>query len=96
MLCVDYKSVLESIENEAAGCPDGGPLLFEPRNLFDQALVGSALQCGGRVVACYSFERLVQAFMDADGVSREVASDAVHYNMLGTFAGEAAPVVLFQ
>jgi|21_taG_2_1085346.scaffolds.fasta_scaffold01168_9 hypothetical protein len=90
-------AVVEVLEGYTEGCPDGGPLMFEPRVVFDSALVGTAQQCGGGLLACYSFERMVEAMV---GNNRELSLDEViehiYMNMLDAFVGPLAPVVLFQ
>ena len=77
------------IENEELeGC-----LLLEPRDQYDQALVGVVRRCGQHPVLVYDRELLVEALIGM-GHSHPEAMEWIDHNIEGCWVGDGTPGVL--
>ena len=55
-------------------------IVLEPRSTFNRAIIGT--DPDGRIV--YSANKIINAFMDVDGMTEEEAIEYFEYNTLGT------------
>ena len=55
-------------------------IVLEPRSTFNRAIIGT--DPDGRIV--YSANKIINAFMDVDGMTEEEAVEYFEYNTLGT------------
>ena len=73
-------------------CYEGAAIL-EP-DYLDEAIIGTSHD--GCVV--YSFEKLVQAFMEQDGMTYEEAVEQIEYNTIRAipYMGDFPPVIVYD
>lgn len=81
-------ALLEMMEHRLA--EDDG-LLLEPRDQYDQALIGLAHR-DGRAVAAYDTERVLDILQDMNGWERDEAMEWFEFNMC--IGGMGAPLYL--
>lgn len=67
-----------------------GVILLDPREIFDEALIGLTEGHGG-TRAVYDSEKCIEQLMSGDGMSYEDASEFFSFNTLGTYV-EGYPV----
>tara|TARA_R110000824_G_scaffold94837_2_gene228511 strand:+ start:566 stop:820 length:255 start_codon:yes stop_codon:yes gene_type:complete len=66
-------------------------LLLEPREQFDEALVGYVNRFGQETIACYDYDLVMEALQTHQDMSYEEAVEWYHFNMIGAWAGERTP-----
>ena len=71
-----------------------GAVLLEPHEDFGPCLIGSV---DDPVRLAYSYEKIVEMFMNRDGMSYEEATEFVDYNTVRALAymGEQKPVMVY-
>lgn len=60
----------------------------------DEAIIGTGYRCGQKTLFVYDYQTLVNVFVNK-GMSHEEATEWVDYNIVGAWAGEGTPIVLF-
>ena len=79
---------------EAVDLAGGEDLLFlDPPEVYDKAIVGVARRCTMSAAVVYSRAKIIEA-MVAEGVDPESASEHIEFNILGSWVGDATPLVL--
>ena len=75
-------------------CEDSAHTATALDRVFDEALVGFAEE--GRFV--YSYEKLIQAYMDSSGASLDEAIDYIDSDILGRYQqfGEQPPIIMYE
>lgn len=61
----------------------------------DEAIIGYGGQHGMEPVVIYDYDLLVGIFM-RDGLTDEEAIEYVDYNIVGLWAGERTPIIMFR
>lgn len=69
-------------------------LRFEPRSLYDEAIVGLINRCGQPPVLAYSFERLMEVITRSGETSPDEAAEHIFVNMIGGWCGAGTPAVI--
>lgn len=69
-----------------------GAVLFDG---CDSALIGYGSRVDMEPVAIYSYRLLIKAIMD-EGTSEEEAAEYVDYNIVGLWAGERTPIIVYE
>tara|TARA_B100001248_G_C27361140_1_gene446568 strand:+ start:813 stop:1187 length:375 start_codon:yes stop_codon:yes gene_type:complete len=62
-------------------------IVLEPQSTFNRAIIGT--DPDGRIV--YSANKIINAFMDVDGMTEEEAIEYFEYNTLGTIQPMGSP-----
>ena len=70
-------------------------VLLQPREQFDEALVGYVERCGQDPVACYDYEQTIEALL-SDGMDKEGAEEWFQYNIINSWSGTRTPCFLFR
>ena len=70
-------------------------LVLEP-DTYDAALLGVVERINMEPVACYDYEKLVQAVQAEGAASRQDAQDHIDHNIAGSSMGEFTPVILHR
>jgi|GEM_PF-3323927 hypothetical protein len=84
----------EGLRPEGSRMHEDGPLVLEPRALYDSALAGWARRPGdATAILIYDGPLLVEALV-ADGMSEEEAIEWIGYNIEGAWLGPGMPMVL--
>jgi hypothetical protein len=66
-------------------------------NDIGPAYLGSVYRCGmSGPCAVYDYSRLVQLFMERDGMTEEDAVEYIDFNILGAYVGERTPFLLIE
>lgn len=63
---------------------------------FNEAIIGLVEEFGNGPRILYSRDKILQIMQDRDGMTEEEAIEFYDYNILGMFAGEQNPVMLYQ
>jgi hypothetical protein len=72
----------------------GDELLFlDPRETFDQCLVGVVSRCGMDPVAVYDEAKVINALVDS-GMTPDEAIEHYEFNIAGSYVGEMTPMFL--
>lgn len=71
-------------------------LLLEPRETFDEALVGYVERCGQEIIACYDYNQTIDALMKHDDMNAEEAQEWFQFNVIGAWVGHRTPCFLFR
>jgi hypothetical protein len=61
---------------------------------LDDAIVGVGQRCGSVDVIVYDAQKIVDIFVERDGMNREEAWEFFEFNVLGAYVGEATPIYL--
>jgi hypothetical protein len=69
-----------------------GAVLFDA---CDSALIGYGSRVDMEPVAIYSYRLLVQSFIE-QGMDEDDASEYVEYNIVGLWAGERTPIIVYE
>ena len=69
-----------------------GAVLFDG---CDNALIGYGSRIDMEPVAIYSYRLLVQSFIE-EGMDKDDASEYVEYNIVGLWAGERTPIIVYE
>jgi hypothetical protein len=69
-----------------------GAILFDG---CDSALIGYGSRIDMEPVAIYSYRLLVQSFIE-QGMDEDDASEYVEYNIVGLWAGERTPIIVYE
>jgi hypothetical protein len=73
---------------------DSKALLLDPRELFDQAIIGVIDSVHGSRVVAYDAGKCITALMSANGWDEDEASDWFEYNARTAYMGEGTPVFI--
>ena len=74
-------------------------LLLEPREVFDGAVVGWVERCGQDPIACYDYEKVIDAILETgaeDDMTYDEAVEHFSYNVIGSWVGHRTPCFLFS
>lgn len=71
-------------------------MLLEPRDTFDEALVGYIERCGQDIIACYDYNMTIDALMAEHKFSGAEAQDWFYSNIIQSWAGHRTPCFLFR
>lgn len=82
----DLEALMDQLEEAEA-------LLLEPREHFDDALVGITVS-NGQEVAVYDVSRCIDALMRAHTWDYDTASEWFDFNTMGAYVGEATPIFI--
>ena len=63
---------------------------------FNEAIIGLVEEFGNGPRILYSRDKIIQIMQKRDGMTEEEALEFYDYNILGMFAGEQNPVMLYQ
>jgi hypothetical protein len=67
-----------------------------PEALFadglEAACIGVARRCGAPTLAVYDYDKVVDCFMQRDGMNYEEAVEWVEFNVVGAWVGEHTPI----
>jgi hypothetical protein len=69
-----------------------GAVLFDN---CDSALIGYGSRVDMEPVAIYSYRLLVESFIE-QGMDEDDASEYVEYNIVGLWAGERTPIIVYE
>jgi hypothetical protein len=69
-----------------------GAVLFDG---CDSALIGYGSRVDMEPIAIYSYRLLVQSFIE-QGMDEDDASEYVEYNIVGLWAGERTPIIVYE
>lgn len=74
----------------------GGMAVLEPRKDFDNALLGVIDRCGSNAVACYDANKVIEVYVERDGLTQEEAVQFFYFHTLGAYSGDEAPYYMFS
>ena len=60
----------------------------------DDAIVGYVDRCGGPMVVCYCYGKMVEVFK-SKGMSDLEADEWISHNIAGAYVGEKTPMILY-
>jgi hypothetical protein len=63
---------------------------------IDSAIIGTVETDAGEVLLAYCYEKCIEHFVSADGMSHEESMEWVDYNVVGSYMGSETPVILFE
>ena len=72
-----------------------GAMVLEP-DTYDSALLGVVEKINMEPVACYDWEKLIEAAMEMGIESRQDAIDHLDFNVAGSLGGQFHPVILYR
>jgi hypothetical protein len=81
------------LREELADLLDDEAILFDH---LDSAIIGHGRQHGGRVVAIYSYAKIVEALMENGEVDFESAQEWADFNVVCLYAGPGTPIILYD
>lgn len=81
-------------EDVVEGSGEDTMLFLDPADTFDRCLLGWVYRIN-LCVACYDADAILSQFV-AEGLTDEEAYEHLVYNVVGTWAGERTPVLLFR
>lgn len=58
---------------------------------LDEALIGICTRNGKEPIAAYSYEKVLQIFMDRDGMTHDDAVEFFDFNVIGAYVGPHTP-----
>ncbi|MBL69776.1 MAG: hypothetical protein CMO74_15250 [Verrucomicrobiales bacterium] len=61
---------------------------------LDDAFCGMVERFGSSPVACYDTQKVLEIFVERDGMSMDEANEHFQFNVLGAYLGENTPVFL--
>lgn len=61
---------------------------------LDDAIIGTSQRINEPVLAVYSWEKIINIFVERDGMDFEEAVEFVEFNILGAWVGENTPIVV--
>ena len=61
---------------------------------LDEALIGYSKAMNEPIKAVYSYEKIIDVFVNRDGMEFEEAEEFVSFNILGAYVGEQTPIVV--
>lgn len=82
----------ETIE-AVAECMDEGLMLLDG---LDDAFIGVTRRCSEETLAVYSWERIMDIFVERDGMTYDEAAEFIDFNILGAWMGKQTPMVLIE
>lgn len=83
----DLADLMDQLEEAEA-------LLLEPREFFDDALIGITEGGHGQEVAVYEAGLCIKALMRAYNWDEDEAREWFEFNTLGAYVGEASPMFI--
>lgn len=63
---------------------------------FNEAIIGLVEEFGNGPRILYSRDKIIDIMQERDGMTHEEAIEFYDYNILGMFAGEQNPLMLYQ
>jgi hypothetical protein len=84
---IDLESLMDQLEEAEA-------LLLEPREFFDEALLGISDSAQGQRVAVYEIGKCIAALMKGYEWDFETAQEWFEFNTIGAYVGEGTPLFL--
>ena len=69
---------------------------FNPEALLADGLDDALIGYSTKGHATYSISKIIDVFMDRDGMSREEACDFFHFNVDGAYVGEYTPIYMYE
>ena len=78
---------------------DPNILMLEPREIFDPAVVGWVERCGQDPIACYDYEKVIDAIIQANkgiDMNYDDAAEYFSFNVMGSWSGHRTPCFLFK
>lgn len=76
---------------------DDGPLLLEPRSVYDAAFLGWGRRPGDpTAIAVYSYTRIIKSFMQHANCDWDEAEAFTSYNTEGAWLGRGTPLIIHE
>jgi len=76
---------------------DDGPLLLEPRLVYDAAFLGWGRRPGDpTAIAVYSYTKLIESFMFWNDCDWDEAEAVTSYNTEGAWLGRGTPLIIHE
>jgi|SaaInlV_125m_DNA_1040241.scaffolds.fasta_scaffold52338_2 hypothetical protein len=69
---------------------------FNPEALLADGLDNALIGYSTTGLAIYSVGKIIEVFMERDGMSREDATDFFHFNVEGAYVGEYTPIYMYE
>ena len=61
---------------------------------FDEAIIGYSQRCNERVLAVYSYEKMVEVLVSRDRIEYEEAVEYIDFNCGGAWVGDGTPIIV--
>lgn len=61
---------------------------------FDEAFIGFSRRINEPILACYSYDKMIDVLIKRDGMEYEEAMEYVDYNCVGAWVGEQTPIIV--
>jgi hypothetical protein len=89
---------MQITHSEVDGLAEVDPeiLLLEPRDVFDEAVLGYVERCGQEPIACYDYERVIDRLKSAYEMDDSSAEEWFSFNVIGAWVGVRTPCFLFK
>jgi hypothetical protein len=84
------QTIREIIQNEHIG--DDGTIMFYDG--LDEAIIGTAERINLGPVVAYDTDKVINIFMERDGMTYEDAREYFDFNVIGLWAGELTPIFI--
>jgi hypothetical protein len=69
---------------------------FNPEALLADGLDNALIGYSTKGLAIYSVSKIIELFMERDGMSRGDATDFFHFNVDGAHVGEYTPIYIYE
>lgn len=84
-------SVSRSDIHEALVAMDESALLMDG---FDEAFIGFSRRGNEPLLACYSYDKMIETLIERDGMDYDEAMEYVDFNCVGAWMGERTPIIV--
>lgn len=61
---------------------------------FDEAFIGFSRRGNEPVLACYSYDRMIEVLVERDSMDYDEAMEYVDFNCVGAWMGERTPIIV--
>ena len=72
---------------------EGSPLLMDG---FDEAIIGYSQRGNERLLAVYSYEKMVEVLVSRDRIEYEEAVEYIDFNCVGAWVGDETPIIVMS
>ena len=91
MMATEQPSLSRSAIHEALVEMDESALLMDG---FDEAFIGFSRRGNEPMLACYSYDKMIEVLVERDGMDYDEAMEYVDFNCVGAWVGERTPIIV--